>query len=231
MTVAIASPALKRPADHFIDEQHQHTKRKVEPAEELRAIVLALLERRAESHFPVACLETVHQVIAPMIEEHAQRDTILLPQQDAVGKSLKCILVLAAACAVEGMTGLVRVRAMFDQSRLMPTRNWISWLRAAQQSTPCLKDLRTTKWSFIRGYFAEPEHGDCTDDDDMTNLDDAIVKCFMDHEVESLPDLVDFVDCAVCHRDFADVDLVFYRCQRCELDFCAECEERRVNFK
>lgn len=204
-------------------------------AEHLKAIVQQLLEQRGQPDFPAACLKTVRQSMAPLIDEHAIRDTILLPQQEAAGKSLNCILLLAAACAGEGLEALVQERKRFDEHRHSGTRNWVSWVRAARKVSPCLSSIKASRWSQVKAYFASPASATTNDDgallDDTIDLDDTTVACFTSHEVESLPDLDWFDECYVCHGAFDELDLAFYRCHLCGIDLCAACEERRVNFR
>jgi len=226
-------PAFKRPRSFLeLDKQRPAKLRKADcAAEHLKVIVNQLLDQRDQPAFPAVCLETVRKSIAPLIDEYATRDTILLPQQDASGKSLNCILLLAAACAIEGLEALTQSRKQFDDGRRFATRNWVSWTRAARKVSPCLRSLQASRWSKTRCYFASPASAATKDEAELLDLDDAIVACFTNHEVESLPDLDAFDECYICHGDFDDLDLAFYRCHPCGIDLCACCEERRVNFK
>jgi hypothetical protein len=54
-----------------------------------------------------------------------------------------------------------------------------------------------------------------------------------DHEdavsIATLDD--DYLTCDCCDIASTKCRLQFYRCQKCSMELCAECEERRVNFK
>ncbi len=41
----------------------------------------------------------------------------------------------------------------------------------------------------------------------------------------------DYLTCDCCDIAWTKCRLQFYRCQKCSMELCAECEERRVNFK
>ena len=63
---------------------------------------------------------------------------------------------------------------------------------------------------------------------------DDVVRCFQDHgDAVSIATLLDddYLTCDCCDIAWTKCRLQFYRCQKCSMELCAECEERRVNFK
>lgn len=95
--------------------------------------------------------------------------------------------------------------------------DWISWARETRR-----KGMR---WEVAKAYFTDPA-------EEMTGpeLDAEIVQCFVEHDVESLPDMVED-KCHLCGVSYDGSDVQFYQCHHCNVSLCADCEERRVNFK
>jgi hypothetical protein len=189
LILRMGMPALDKPEAKLLLTPNSKAWLLLWSSEHLNALVQQLLEQHDQPDFPAACLKTVRQSIAPLREEHAIRNTILLPQQDAVGKSLNCILLLAAACAVEGLGALTRHRKQSDEQRRFGTRNWVSWVRGARKSSPYLSSIHASRWSRVSAYCASPAN---TEDTALSDLDDTIVACFTNHEVESLSNLDGF---------------------------------------
>ena len=73
-----------------------------------------------------------------------------------------------------------------------------------------------------------------TDDVSEPDPSDDVVRCFQDHEdavtIAKLDD--DYLTtCDCCDIARTKCRLQFYRCQKCSMEPCAECEERRINYK
>ena len=218
----------KRPLD--IIEQKANKLQKIDPAvDQLRQLVSTLIQQRSDPDFPLLCLEIVQNSIAPILNQQS-KDNFLLAQQEAIGKNLCFVLLLAAVCACEGLEGVHAERNSFDQSLQLGTRNWISWIRGARNSE-ALKDLKTTHWSKLRPFF---DNHPIQQPEDVTNdieLDNNIVQCFQDHEDMSCASTDIFDHCECCHISADNSDVAFYRCHICDLDLCANCEERRINYQ
>ena len=77
---------------------------------------------------------------------------------------------------------------------------------------------------------AEHEPGD---GESRVDPSDNVVRCFQTHDdaisIATLDD--DFLTCDCCDIAWTKCSLVFYRCQKCSMELCAECEERRVNYQ
>jgi hypothetical protein len=136
-------------------------------------------------------------------------------------------LLLAAAVATLGYSELIADRKAFDDSRVVSTRSWIAWAKQARKTSTCLTKLSTARWSSIKQAFEEqPE-------DPIKELDQAIVDCFQNHpDAISIATLSDEdIKCDCCDIAYVRCRLAFYHCDACDIDLCAQCEERRGNFK
>jgi hypothetical protein len=80
---------------------------------------------------------------------------------------------------------------------------------------------------------AEHDEHDSAEHDSLPDPTQEVVDCFQNHEdavsLATLDD--DYLTCDCCGVAWSKCRLEFYRCLRCTLELCAECEERRVNFK
>jgi hypothetical protein len=82
-----------------------------------------------------------------------------------------------------------------------------------------------------------PEHGptdhESAEHESRADPSDDVVHCFQDHgdavSIVTLED--DYLNCDCCGVAWNKCRLEFYRCMSCSMELCAECEERRVNFK
>lgn len=164
------------------DGHHQ-----TQPIDQLKTLVDEIICHKTKEEFPSKCLDVVRTNIVPFLDQ-AQQDTIILQQHSASGKTLSCILILAASCTLYGVEKLTSARRQFDQKRPRPTRSWISWVRAARKTCDCLKGLRTDRWTSIRPLIVPPPPS--LDQYIDNELDDAVVECFINHDLESLPELL-----------------------------------------
>ena len=171
------------------------------------------------------------------------------------------LLLAAAAVGVGGLAALKAERAAFDDSRTVRTRNWIGWAKRVRRTSPLLAGRSAARWSTMRAAILqatdgvsergdaetdeyEPaehvsaehvwsaEHEPC-DDESRADPSDDVVRCFQNHDdaisIATLDD--DYLTCDCCGVAWTKCSLVFYRCQKCTMELCAECEERRVNYK
>ena len=171
------------------------------------------------------------------------------------------LLLAAAAVASGGLAALKAERAEFDDSRTTPTRNWIGWAKRVRRTSPLLAGLSAARWSAVRATLFrvnepdehEPDEHEADEyepaehvsaehvsaehesDEHESRADpsDDVVRCFQDHgdavSIATLDD--DYLTCDCCDIAWTKCRLQFYRCQKCSMELCAECEERRVNFK
>jgi hypothetical protein len=204
-------------------------------AQLLRGAVAKLVVDRHEPTFPLHCVRTVRREIAPMLDsDHNIRDSIILRRDTGPGRSLALILMLAAACATVGMGTLRAERAQYDLTRLIASRNWLSYTKATKRTY--FSRFTLNRWSSIKECFNDDQpvsDSDEYDDSEATELDESIIKCFQEHDVMSISTLdgVDFDLCDGCGASFNTCGQRFYRCEICDLDVCATCEERRVNYQ
>ena len=168
--------------------------------------------------------------VAPLLDgPYNSNDTLLLRAETGPGRNLGLVLLLAAAAVgVGGLAALKAERAEFDDSRTTPTRNWIGWAKRVRRTSPLLAGRSAARWSTMRAAIFQ-----ATDDVSEPDPSDDVVRCFQDHEdavsIATLDD--DYLTCDCCDIAWTKCRLQFYRCQKCSMELCAECEERRVNFK
>ena len=82
-----------------------------------------------------------------------------------------------------------------------------------------------------------PEHGptdhESAEHESRADPSDDVIRCLQDHgdavSIVTLED--DYLNCDCCGVAWNKCRLEFYRCMSCSMQLCAECEERRVNFK
>ena len=155
-------------------------------------------------------------------------DTLLLRAETGPGRNLGLVLLLAAAAVgVGGLAALKAERAEFDDSRTARTRNWIGWAKRVRRTSPILAGLSAARWSSVRATLFQ-----VTDDVSEPDPSDDVIRCFQDHDAVSIATLEDdYLTCDCCDIAWTKCRLQFYRCQKCSMELCAECEERRVNFK
>ena len=188
-------------------------------------------------------------------------DTLLLRAETGPGRNLGLVLLLAAAAVgVGGLAALKAERAEFDDSLTLRTRNWIGWVKRVRRTSPLLAGLSAARWSAVRATLFrvnepdehEPDEHEADEyepaeqpaehvsaehesDEHESRADpsDDVVRCFQDHgdavSIATLDD--DYLTCDCCDIAWTKCRLQFYRCQKCSMELCAECEERRVNFK
>jgi hypothetical protein len=96
-------------------------------------------------------------------------------------------------------------------------------------------DAETDKYEPAEHVSAEhgsAEHEPC-DDESRADPSDDVVRCFQDHgdavSIATLDD--DYLTCDCCDIAWTKCRLQFYRCHKCSMELCAECEERRINYK
>jgi hypothetical protein len=191
----------------------------------LRGSLASLLVYKSDVNFPMRCLQVVRDEIAPILSSGVNtRDSLLIRVESGDGRNLSMILLLAAAVATSGFSVLQADRNAYDSVRTQSTRNWISFCKKGRKTCTSLCGLSTTKWSSIRQAFQE--------EDAMTDLDDAIVACFQQHDdATSITDLDNLGSCAVCDITYENAQCDFFECAQCDLLFCVECESRRINWK
>ena len=196
----------------------------------LRGVLAGLLVHKTAADFPLKCVATVLSEVAPLLDgTYNSNDTLLLRAETGPGRNLGLVLLLAAAAVgVGGLAALKAERAEFDDSRTTRTRNWIGWAKRVRRTSPLLAGLSAARWSSVRATLFQ-----VTDDVSEPDPSDDVVRCFQDHEdavsIATLDD--DYLTCDCCDIAWTKCRLQFYRCQKCSMELCAECEERRVNFK
>ena len=190
-------------------------------ADLLKFVVNNLVDQRNLPEFPAICLEVVHDVISPILNEGI-KDGFILAQQTNDGKMLVAVLALAALCATQGLNDVQEQRAKSDVGRQFGSKDWLSWIK-----TKPSKDIKTTKWSMLKPYFDTAPKEVAEDD----KLDQHIVDCFMEHDVMSCCSTDVFNDCTICGASYEKSNLQFYRCIECDIDLCSNCEGRRFNYK
>jgi hypothetical protein len=171
------------------------------------------------------------------------------------------LLLAAATVAGGGLAALKAERAKFDDSRTARTRNWIGWAKRVRRTSPLLAGLSAARWSAVRATLFrvnepdehEPDQHEAdeyepaehvsaehvsaehesAEHESRADPSDDVVRCFQDHgdavSIATLDD--DYLTCDCCDIAWTKCRLQFYRCQKCSMELCAECEERRVNFK
>ena len=126
----------------------------------LRVVVSKLRPHSAASDFPRRCLDVARSEVAPILDSAVNsRDTLLIRAEVGDGRTLGLILLLAAACAQDGLAALISERAEFDSTRAVRTRNWLSYTRRVRKQSPSLRKFSVARWSSIRRMIAEPEQG------------------------------------------------------------------------
>ena len=227
----VACPAAKRVVvDGVRDSTSRTAENRAVAQELLRAVLAGLLVHKTAADFPLKCVATVLREVAPLLDgTYNSNDTLLLRAETGPGRNLGLVLLLAAAAVgVGGLAALKAERAEFDDSRTTPTRNWIGWAKRVRRTSPLLAGLSAARWSTMRAAIFQ-----ATDDVSEPDPSDDVVRCFQDHEdavsIATLDD--DYLTCDCCDIAWTKCRLQFYRCQKCSMELCAECEERRVNFK
>ena len=197
----------------------------------LRGVLAGLLVHKTAADFPLKCVTTVLSEVAPLLDgPYNSNDTLLLRAETGPGRNLGLVLLLAAAAVgVGGLAALKAERAAFDDSRTTRTRNWIGWAKRVRRTSPILAGLSAVHWSTVRAAIFH-----VTDDvSETADPSDDVVNCFQLHgdavSIATLDD--DDLTCDCCGVAWTKCSFVFYRCQKCSMELCAECEERRVNYK
>ena len=224
-------PAAKRVVvDGVRDGSSRTAENRTVAQELLRGVLAGLMLHKTAADFPLKCVATVLSEVAPLLDgPYNSNDTLLLRAETGPGRNLGLVLLLAAAAVgVGGLAALKAERAEFDDSRTTRTRNWIGWVKRVRRTSPLLAGLSAARWSTMRAALFQ-----ATDDVSEPDPSDDVVRCFQDHEdavsIATLED--DYLTCDCCDIAWTKCRLQFYRCQKCSMELCAECEERRVNFK
>ena len=227
----VTCPAAKRVVvDGVRDGSSRTAENRTVAQELLRGVLAGLLVHKTAADFPLKCVATVLSEVAPLLDgPYNSNDTLLLRAETGPGRNLGLVLLLAAAAVgVGGLAALKAERAEFDDSRTARTRNWIGWAKRVRRTSPILAGLSAARWSSVRATLFQ-----VTDDVSEPDPSDDVVRCFQDHEdavsIATLDD--DYLTCDCCDIAWTKCRLQFYRCQKCSMELCAECEERRVNFK
>ena len=228
----VTCPAAKRVVvDGDTDGSSRTAENRTVAQELLRGVLAGLLVHKTAADFPLKCVATVLREVAPLLDgPYNSNDTLLLRAETGPGRNLGLVLLLAAAAVgVGGLAALKAERAEFDDSRTTRTRNWIGWAKRVRRTSPLLAGLSAARWSSVRATIFQ-----ATDDVSEPDPSDDVVRCFQDHEdAVSIATLLDddYLTCDCCDIAWTKCRLQFYRCQKCSMELCAECEERRVNFK
>ena len=227
----VTCPAAKRVVvDGVRDGSSRTAENRTAAQELLRGVLAGLLVHKTAADFPLKCVATVLSEVAPLLDgPYNSNDTLLLRAETGPGRNLGLVLLLAAAAVgVGGLAALKAERAEFDDSRTTRTRNWIGWVKRVRRTSPLLAGLSAARWSTMRAALFQ-----ATDDVSEPDPSDDVVRCFQDHEdavsIATLDD--DYLTCDCCDIAWTKCRLQFYRCQKCSMELCAECEERRVNYK
>ena len=227
----VACPAAKRVVvDGVRDGSSRTAENRTAAQELLRGVLAGLLVHKTAADFPLKCVTTVLSEVAPLLDgPYNSNDTLLLRAETGPGRNLGLVLLLAAAAVgVGGLAALKAERAEFDDSRTTRTRNWIGWAKRVRRTSPLLAGRSAARWSTVRAAIFQ-----VTDDVSEPDPSDDVVRCFQDHEdavsIATLND--DYLTCDCCDIAWTKCRLQFYRCQKCSMELCAECEERRINFK
>jgi len=228
----VACPAAKRVVVDGVRGGSSRTAENRTVAQELlRGVLAGLLVHKTAADFPLKCVATVLREVAPLLDgPYNSNDTLLLRAETGPGRNLGLVLLLAAAAVgVGGLAALKAERAEFDHSRTTRTRNWMGWAKRVRRTSPLLAGLSAARWSTMRAAIFQATD-DVSEPDDPS---DDVVRCFQDHEdavsIATLDD--DYLTCDCCDIAWTKCRLQFYRCQKCSMELCAECEERRVNYK
>ena len=221
------------------------------PPDQLKKIVDDLAAGRAESDFPRQCADCFKEVIRPFLDRHSRKDTLLLPQMRGPGKRLLHVLQLAIAFINHGAAALDRARVQLDSARVndnrLKTRNWFAVARdLVSHKHELFRDIRTTTWTDVKASLHPLQFEPVPLDDDDSysytgSLTDEVVECFSAaHDLVSLStdDLYQSgwdeyqtgFRCDSCERDYNPMNLQFYRCETCLVDYCPGCASRQENF-
>jgi len=246
----VAWPTAKRVVvDGVGDGSSRAPESRAVAQELLRGVLAGLLVHKTEADFPLKCVATALREVAPLLDgPYNSNDTLLLRAETGSGRNLGLVLLLAAAALDSGgLAALKAERAAFDDSRTARTRNWLGWAKRVRRTSPLLAGLSAARWSTVRavlfqatkpGDDGSAEHGSAepesvVEHESRADPSDDVIKCFQDHEdavsIATLDD--DYLTCDCCGIAWLKCRLRFYRCQKCSMELCAECEERRVNFK
>ena len=202
----------------------------------LRSALAALKPLSSTATFPAKCLQIARSEIAAILDAPFNaRKALIMRAETADGRTLGLVLLLAAACATDGLSALQDERAEFDDSRTRHTRSWLSWAKRVRRSSALLTKHSLASWRSIRpALFQDKDCVQALEHDDMLTATGAIVfECFQEHgEADSIHTLSDAdLTCDCCGVFVTKCDRQFYRCQECGLELCGSCEERRINFK
>jgi hypothetical protein len=213
----------------------------------LRSILAALKPLSGTAAFPFTCLEIARSQIAPILDSPFNtRGTMLIRAETGDGRTLGLVLLLAAACATDGLSAIQAERQEFDFGRTRKTRTWLSWAKRVRRHSHLLTKHRLTSWSGIRHALfqddkdtevqpIEEDEDERSSSEMQTQTGSVVFECFQDHgDAVSIHTLAldnDDLVCHCCGIAWTDCDRRFYDCPNCRLYLCACCEERRINFK
>lgn len=189
----------------------------------LKGVLTKLLVWKTEKDFPLKCAVAVIDEVRPILDGvENKRDTLMLRAETGSGKNLAAVLLLAAAVMNHGMHALLMERAAFDETRTARTRNWIGWVKRVRRTSPLFSCFSVNHWSSIRSIIIVG----------APDISETVVSCFKDHnDVMSISTLDDDdLSCDCCGVSWIKCRYQFYRCKDCDIDVCANCEDRRINF-